>query len=137
MQSNRDASNNPFLNIFNMFNTVNSENTLGPFERSVESNISPEFTEIFNILTNPDVGNMLVRRRRLRNILDESFNMTPKFKKVITEKGKETLKQVIYSKELNINEACPIWQVDFLEGQEITISPCKHCLLYTSPSPRD
>ena len=92
MQSNRDASNNSLLSLFNMFNMLNtsdnSGNTLGPFERSVENNISPEFNEIFNILTNPDMGNMLVRRRRLRNILDESFNMTPKFKKVITEKGK-------------------------------------------------
>lgn len=130
------SNNNPVRNamdILNLFN-INMPNSLdssmnnleGPFERNVENSVSPEFTEIFNILTNPITGSALLQNRNLRNILTESFNNRPKFKNVISEKGKHTLKTAIYSKNLNINETCPIWQVDFKEEQEITISPCNH-----------
>ena len=117
------SNNNPIGNVMDILNLFNIDvpnsldlsmnNLRGPFERNIENSISPEFSQIFNLLTNPITGSALLQNRNLRNILTESFNIKPKFKRVISEKGKNTLKTAIYSKDLNINEICPIWQIDF------------------------
>ena len=123
------SNNNPFNSLLNLVTTAlpptDISSVVGPLERHLDTELSPEFAELFTLLTNPESRNGS-QRNNLRNLLNETFNVGPKFKKVLSEKGKTSLKTANYSKELNVNTACPIWQVDFEEDQEITLSPCNH-----------
>lgn len=65
----------------------------------------------------------------LSEILSRSLYDKPKYKRKISEKGKEKL---IYTKyntlnHYTMNTSCPIMQIDFEEGEDIIILPCHHC----------
>ena len=48
-------------------------------------------------------------------------------KNVISEKGKQQLKNGSYKNGEHINNVCPITQEEFSDGDQIVILPCKHC----------
>ena len=65
-----------------------------------------------------------------RNILEESFIRDKnKYKKVLSDKGKEQLEKISFKKQdySNTNTSCPIYQTDFVEDEIITKLPCGHC----------
>jgi hypothetical protein len=90
------------------------------------------FDNIFNILNGNSINRNRNRNRIIRSedvILNESFqNDCSVYKNVISDKGKEELKTVHFSKENNsiINDTCPILHTQFEEGEEITQLPCNH-----------
>lgn len=68
----------------------------------------------------------------LSEILASSLYDKPKYKRKISEKGKE---QLIYTKydtsnQYNINTACPIMQTEFEKGEDVIVLPCHHCFNY-------
>lgn len=66
----------------------------------------------------------------LESVLNESFNEKPKFKNIISEKGKNTLKKEIYNPEkCETNHVCPIYQIAFTNGMEIIRLPCNHIFI--------
>lgn len=60
-------------------------------------------------------------------ILQESMNVESKYKKILSEKGENELKKVIYEKNKYSNDSCVIMHIAFEEGDEITQLPCGHC----------
>lgn len=80
------------------------------------------------IYNNFDIYNDF-NHRSYTNLLEESFNENPKFKKVATKEIIDNLKKECFSLENKNfkNTSCPIYYVDFEENEEITILPCSHC----------
>lgn len=78
-----------------------------------------------------------IERHPANNVLNESLYDKPKFKTVISEKGRSairivnvTLEKKLYSEEekpyLHSATACPITQDDFKENEIVAILPCNH-----------
>ena len=66
------------------------------------------------------------------NILDASLYDKPKYKTVIDDAAeKKYLRESQYdpSKNAYSNSSCPIFQVDFANGDDIIILPCRHCFI--------
>lgn len=63
------------------------------------------------------------------NLIRSSFEEKPKYKKIITEEAYNNLQKIKFNKYDNNlkNNSCPIYYLEFEEGEEITILPCKHC----------
>ena len=59
--------------------------------------------------------------------LAASFNMKPRYKKVLSDEGEGLLEKVLYDPSVHQNDRCPILHIDFEEGDEVTQLPCKHC----------
>ncbi len=59
-------------------------------------------------------------------LLNMLNNITP-VKKVLSDKGKESLKRIRYNKSEASYHSCPILCTDFEEDDEITVLPCNHC----------
>ena len=59
-------------------------------------------------------------------LLNMLNNISP-VKKVLSDKGKETLKRIRYNKSDASYHSCPILCTDFEDGEEITVLPCNHC----------
>lgn len=60
------------------------------------------------------------------NLLDRTLYEQSPIKNVISEKGKEQLKNIKYYPQCCSNSTCPIFHVDFEDDDEITVLPCKH-----------
>lgn len=60
------------------------------------------------------------------NILLQSFNENPVYKKVLSEKGEEELKEIKFSSSDKTNDTCPIFQMAFDDGDMVIQLPCKH-----------
>ena len=90
-----------------------------------------------NNINNPNItqttqtiyNNLNILNNNYRNLLEESFNEKPKFKKVATKEVINTLRKESFSLENKNfkNTSCPIYYIDFEENEEITILPCNHC----------
>tara|TARA_R110002012_G_scaffold320944_3_gene546854 strand:+ start:58 stop:738 length:681 start_codon:yes stop_codon:yes gene_type:complete len=81
----------------------------------------------FQILSQrQELGNYLLNNQENPNILSESLNQENKYRQVISEEGKKSLKKEEYEKDICSNESCPITQEEFKKGDEIIILPCKH-----------
>ena len=69
------------------------------------------------------------RVRSVQDVLEESMNVVPVFKNVISEEGKLLLKEEIYdpsnNKELESN-LCPISLIEFTENENLIRLPCNH-----------
>ena len=84
------------------------------------------------IMMPPPIRNSLIRfitegNRSVNNTLARSLLENSGIKKVLSEKGLDDLKKVKYKSETYKNTRCPILYVDFKEGDEVTVLPCKHC----------
>ena len=63
----------------------------------------------------------------LDNLLNSTFYDAPKYKNILSDKGENELKIIKYSKELGVNNSCPIDQIDFIEEMDVIQLPCNHC----------
>ena len=83
--------------------------------------------EDYNFFTNQR-NNILYDE--LENSIINSLEMSDKkYKKIISEKGKEKLNFLTFKKgDKNCkNDTCPILQTEFEDNEKITQLPCKHC----------
>ena len=72
------------------------------------------------------LGNFLLNNQDNPHILNSSLHQENVYKEVISDEGKKLLKKGIYTKEICLNDECPITQDTFNEEYEITILPCAH-----------
>ena len=64
---------------------------------------------------------------RLSNVIAQSLRDKPKYKKVISEEGLETIAYKIYKEEEEVEkQTCAITREEFEDGEEIAILPCRH-----------
>jgi hypothetical protein len=64
---------------------------------------------------------------RLSNVMAQSFRDKPRYKKVISEEGLETIAYKIYKEEEEVEkQTCAITREEFEDGEEIAILPCRH-----------
>lgn len=68
----------------------------------------------------------LLENQNNMDIMNESLYDTPKYKHVISEKGKQRIRHILYSEHASLNDTCPISQESFNFGEEITLLPCNH-----------
>lgn len=63
------------------------------------------------------------------NLIRSSFEEKPKYKKIITQEAYNNLQKIKFNKYNNNlkNNSCPIYYLEFEEGEKITILPCEHC----------
>ena len=78
-------------------------------------------------LANNFINSQVNQNHSINRILNDSLLMrnTP-YKKILSEKGKEQLKIIKYTKENCDQDSCCITFEDFKEGQDIIELPCKH-----------
>ena len=60
-------------------------------------------------------------------VLTNSLRDCGGVKNIISEEGKKELHEQIYKTDEFINSICPITQESFVDGDKITVLPCKHC----------
>jgi len=81
-----------------------------------------------NTIINDDMSGITNLTNR---VLEQSLYQDPgSYKKVLNEKGKDTIKITKYSKEKFTDKRCPITYIEFKEGQEVSELPCTH--IFTS-----
>uniref|UniRef100_A0A6C0AZ73 RING-type domain-containing protein n=1 Tax=viral metagenome TaxID=1070528 RepID=A0A6C0AZ73_9ZZZZ len=81
-----------------------------------------------NILLNSNTYSFNDSSTRILNrLLLSTFYDKSKYKNVLSEKGNNDLKKIIYINNLGVNTICPIYQVEFIEGMEVIQLPCNHC----------
>ena len=62
----------------------------------------------------------------MNTILDNSLHDVGGYINVISEEGSKKLKEVGFSENECINSKCPIFHIDFEEGEIVTLLPCNH-----------
>lgn len=102
-----------------------------------ESNVSNELLEILNSGNNvrtlqfsfPSYWSQNRRVRSVQDVLEESMNVRPVFKYVISEEGKALLKEESYDPSNNQqleSKLCPISLVEFEKDEKLIRLPCNH-----------
>lgn len=98
-----------------------TDNDITYFDNIIDETSNTLFN-ILRILPNYSLEN---------NIINQSLYDKPKYKKVISkniiDKILVTTKYDISNNELN--SSCPIFHLDFNNGDDITKLPCKHCFI--------
>ena len=74
-----------------------------------------------------DLLNILNTRNAEHDIMNVSMDDASRYKIVISDEGKESLKVKKYSDTTCGNESCPILRTNFEVGEEVTELPCGHC----------
>ena len=64
-------------------------------------------------------------QQNMRNILEQSFQEKNKYKKIISEKGLNDIKKIIFNESME-QKTCPIFMTKFKIGEEVSQLPCKH-----------
>jgi hypothetical protein len=70
--------------------------------------------------------NIQLNQGSFQNILQSSLNQKNKYIKVLSEKGKNSIKYVNFNKNKHDETFCPICQDDFEESQIVAMLPCNH-----------
>ena len=67
----------------------------------------------------------------IENVIQSSFEDKPEFKKITKEEIINNLETVIYKKNNSSikNSSCPIYYIDFDDGDELIRLPCSHCFV--------
>lgn len=106
----RDLSNNPRAQFLGMLVNIINENSLNS-----------------NLAMLPLANNFVNSQgSTLNRILNDSLLDKTPYKKILSDKGKDQLKIVKYSKDKFDQESCCIMFYDFEEGQDVIQLPCKH-----------
>lgn len=118
---------------------IDDINTSNAIRRSISglrqwvANQSREFIYTpYSIFNHPSYETMTTTTAAntfVENVILQSLNQTPTYKKVISDEGKNDLKKMPYKKNELYNTSCPILMVDFEEDQEVIVLPCNHCFL--------
>jgi hypothetical protein len=104
-----------FFNLFGndvSFNNIESLNTFG--------NI------IFSRMVQQSLISSVVNNNSISNLMNESLNEVPKYKNVLSEKGKTALKRKKYIKNCCQNDTCAITQDKFKTNELVIVLPCNH-----------
>ena len=93
-------------------NNIESLNTFGNviFSRMVQQSLMPSF----------------INSNSISNLMNETLNEVPKYKNVLSEKGKTALKRKKYRKNCCQNDTCAITQDKFKTNELVIVLPCKH-----------
>ena len=97
-------------------------NDITYFDNNIEE-LQNTLYDMLRILPNNSIEN---------NILNQSLYDKPKYKKVIS---KEDINKYLKISKYNVddkdllNTCCPIFQIDFKNGDDIIKLPCKHCFI--------
>ena len=108
------------------------EPNTSPDEEQMREQAESFITNLTNLIARPNLNAMRYRnprlsRRRFEQLLAQSFNQKPKYKKVLSEEGEDQLKKMLYKDSSKTNESCPIYYLDFEDDSEVIELPCKHC----------
>lgn len=129
-----DLSQNDINNINNdttsqfitfLINALNEQRSPDIFDISQSLPRPPINNRFLNTTTTPIIP-LFNRRNRIQEILQNSLYEKNNTKKILSEKGNNQLKTVVYnSTDFDTNE-CVITQEEFKNGEEIIQLPCKH-----------
>lgn len=104
----------------------NLSNQLGLL--AYDNNILSDFDYPVVQLTFPSYWSQSRRLRSVQDVLEETMHAKPVFKYVISEEGKNLLKEEIYdvSNENITSNVCPISLVEFEQNEQLIRLPCNH-----------
>jgi len=72
------------------------------------------------------LSNFLLNNQNVNNIVNTTLNEEPKYKNVLSDKGKKKLKYRKYRKGACSNDTCAITQEKFKTYESIIVLPCSH-----------
>lgn len=107
---NNDLSSNPIIN-----NDLSSNPIINSYSNSS--------TGVYNYLLTSSTNNII------NSILQSSLLETPQYKYILSDDGKDLLEEISYHPDTCKNSTCPIYHVDFTEGDSIIKLPCNHCFV--------
>tara|TARA_B100001758_G_C18295176_1_gene549225 strand:+ start:180 stop:755 length:576 start_codon:yes stop_codon:yes gene_type:complete len=140
---NNNSNNNNNNNNNNNENLIQSsilENTISNLisQYSMHYHPAPNINNIDNILLNTPI---LTRNTNslwsfitdIQNFdsdytqaIENSMQECTSIKHVLSEKGKQTLKTIVFDNTKHKIKTCPIYRTDFKQNEKITQLPCKH-----------
>jgi hypothetical protein len=92
--------------------------------------LTMDLDEIFSNLISNIRGNTRTGINSFNNILNQSFDQDEnKYKKILSDKGKEQLKKIKFKDSSKNNNSCPIFHTDFENDDTIIELPCLHCFV--------
>lgn len=101
---------------------------------------SGEFLEMFGNINNNNQNNVRTfqltfpsywtQNRSIQDVIEETMNAKPVFKYIISEEGKELLKEEVYDISNDVDKTnsnmCPISLVEFEKDEKLIRLPCNH-----------
>jgi hypothetical protein len=108
-----------YLNLNNNLNNIDNSNTIyRPINNSFRNILLNNLSNIYGPSLNQE-----------NNLIRSSFEEKPKYKKIITQEAYNNLQKIKFNKYDNNlkNNSCPIYYLEFEDGEEITKLPCEHC----------
>jgi hypothetical protein len=98
-----------------------------PSTSNFVDNAYGNFLENMLLGTNNVLNSSNYHDNRIRRLLAETLSQTNNYKKVLSEEGKESVKNEKYSSEkYKDQKCCPISQKNFTEGDYVSVLPCNH-----------
>ena len=129
-----ESSYNISRELTNLTYNINSyRNRLVRYNTRPDSSYNSNYSNTYTY--NYDTSNLNVLNNStttaFNRLLNTSFYDKSKYKNILSEKGNNDLKRIVYaiSDNLEINTVCPIYQVEFNDGMEIIKLPCNHCFV--------
>ena len=103
-------------------------------DMDIQSTIDPESDYFTNIIERGVLSNYLLQHQSMDDILNSSFDdhSGTKYKNVLSDEGKQSLKVERYQPDICKNDHCPITQDKFEINQYITVLPCFHGFITSS-----
>ena len=99
---------------------------LTPLSNATPFEHDPMFRFMNQLFSVPRHSRYVVPYNPSHNVLLQSFNEKPAYKKVLSEKGEEQLKEIKFSDSDKTNDTCPIFQITFDSDDMVIQLPCKH-----------
>lgn len=106
----------------NSYNHILNNELVNEINNVDNNNRHNNIRMLFQILNNMNANN----NANIENVLINSFNEKPVYKKVLSEEGKNQLKIIKFNKSNHDIDKCPITRNTFKENEEIIELPCKH-----------
>lgn len=117
-------NNQSFDNLFRDINPM----LLSTSEFEQHPLLTMDLDEIFSNLISNIRGNTRTSINSFNNVLNSSFEQDKnKYKKILSNKGKEQLKKVKFNDSSKNNTSCPIFHTEFENDDTIIELPCLHC----------
>lgn len=95
--------------------------------RSIITNLLNNTNSNFPLMNNYVMSNSQIsQQQHLNNLLRNTLYTKTPYKKILSEKGEQQLKEVLYKKEKYNQTSCCITFEDFKENQKVILLPCNH-----------
>ena len=133
-----DISNNMFVNMLEnmLYPTTSRRLNLDRVVQDVSLNNLDQGNAMENRIFMPVAASNMIQQllnqrsnsnhQALNDLLERTLYQKSEYKYILSEEGKEELKEIAFSKDLSCNDSCPISQSNFEEGELITLLPCNH-----------